>query len=59
MSNNETRRASVDDLDFENPETCPNCGHFIGGDKTCPNCGVMLGDEDELNVFEDDPAALD
>lgn len=45
----------VDELDFESPETCPNCGHFVGGDSTCPNCGAVLFDDDELNVFEEEP----
>ena len=50
----ETQDGGIDNLNFENPETCPNCGHFVGGDTTCPNCGAILGDdEDELNVFEE------
>lgn len=45
---------SLDELNFENPETCPNCGQFVGNDSTCPNCGAVLFDEDELNVFDED-----
>lgn len=43
----------LDELDFENPETCPNCGQFVGGDSECPNCGAVLFDEEEMNVFEE------
>ena len=45
----------VDELSFENPETCPNCGSFVGHDSVCPNCGAMLYDEDDdLNVFDEE-----
>ena len=45
----------VDELSFDNPETCPSCGSFVGQDSICPNCGAMLRDEeDELNIFEED-----
>lgn len=45
----------IDELSFDNPETCPNCGQFVGNDSTCPNCGAVLSDEDEdLNVFDED-----
>lgn len=43
-----------DELNFEQPETCPNCGQFVGNDSTCPNCGAVLYEEDELNVFDED-----
>lgn len=41
-------------LDFENTETCPNCGQYVGNDSTCPNCGAVLFEEDELNLFDED-----
>ena len=41
-------------LDFDNPETCPNCGQFVGEESTCPNCGAILYEEDEFNLFDDD-----
>lgn len=42
-------------LDFENPDTCPNCGQFVGQESVCPNCGAILCDEeDDLNIVEDD-----
>ncbi len=41
-------------LDFVNPETCPNCGQFVGGDSTCPNCGAVLCEEEEFDLFDDD-----
>lgn len=44
----------LDELDFDNPETCPNCGQFVGGESECPNCGAVLFDEDEMNVFEEE-----
>ena len=45
----------IEDLSFDNPETCPNCGRFVGQESTCPNCGVMLFQEDDdLNVFEEE-----
>jgi ribosomal protein L32 len=45
----------IDELNFDNPETCPSCGAFAGDDSVCPNCGAMLRDEeDSLNVFEED-----
>ncbi len=47
----------LDALDFENPETCPNCGQFVGGDSTCPNCGAILFEEDELSPFEEESEA--
>lgn len=48
----------IDELSFDNPETCPNCGQFVGQDSTCPNCGAMLfQDSDDLNIFEEDSAA--
>lgn len=44
-----------DELDFENPETCPNCGTYVGAESICPNCGAVLFNEnDELNPFEED-----
>ena len=47
--------ARLDELSFDNPETCPNCGSFVGGDSACPNCGAVLFDENnELNVFDED-----
>ena len=45
---------NLDGLSFENPETCPNCGQFVGGDSTCPNCGAVLFQEDEMNVLDED-----
>ena len=39
-------------LDFENPETCPNCGQFVGEESTCQNCGAMLYEEDEFDLFD-------
>lgn len=42
------------ELDFENTETCPNCGTFVGNDSTCPNCGAVLFEENELNLFDED-----
>jgi ribosomal protein S27AE len=42
------------EIDFENTETCPNCGTFVGNDSTCPNCGVVLCQENELNLFDED-----
>lgn len=47
--------AQIDELNFENPETCPSCGAFVGGDDTCPNCGAVLAHEEELNVFDEEP----
>lgn len=44
----------IDKLDFESPDTCPNCGQFVGGESTCPNCGAILYDEDELDTFDDE-----
>ncbi|MFH1830036.1 MAG: hypothetical protein ABH871_04590 [Pseudomonadota bacterium] len=41
-------------LDFENTETCPNCGQYVGNDSTCPNCGAVLFEENELNLFDED-----
>jgi len=47
--------AEFDELSFDSPETCPNCGQFVGQEGTCPNCGAMLYQEDgELNVFDED-----
>lgn len=46
--------SDVDELNFENPETCPNCGQFVGSDSTCPNCGAVLFDDNELNVFDEE-----
>jgi ribosomal protein L32 len=47
-----------DELSFENPETCPNCGHFVGQEGICNNCGAMLFQEDdELNVFDEDASS--
>lgn len=45
----------LDELSFDSPETCPNCGQFVGQESTCPNCGAILFDDDELNVFEEEP----
>ena len=42
------------ELDFENAETCPNCGTFVGNDSTCPNCGAVLFEEGELNLFDEE-----
>ncbi len=44
----------IDTLNFDNPETCPNCGQFVDGDSGCPNCGAILCEEDGLDVFDDD-----
>jgi predicted nucleic acid-binding Zn-ribbon protein len=45
----------LDELNFDEPETCPNCGQFVGQESTCPNCGALLYDEDEdLNVFDEE-----
>ncbi len=49
---------NVDDLEIESPETCPNCGSFVGEETTCGNCGAMLGDDDDLDIFEDDSGDL-
>ncbi len=47
----------LEELSFDNPETCPNCGNFVGQESTCPNCGAILyQDEDDLNVFDEDSA---
>lgn len=46
--------SKLDELSFDNPETCPNCGQFVGNDSTCPNCGAVLFEEDELNVFDEE-----
>ncbi len=46
--------STIEELDFENPESCPNCGQYVGGDSTCPNCGAILFEEDDLNIFEED-----
>lgn len=45
---------NFDELNFESPETCPNCGQFVGHDSTCPNCGAVLFNEDEMNTFDED-----
>lgn len=45
---------TIGELSFDNPETCPNCGAFVGGDDTCPNCGAVLAEEEELNVFDEE-----
>ena len=50
----DTNISDVDELDFENPETCPNCGTYVGSESTCPNCGAILYEEDEFNSFEED-----
>ncbi len=42
------------ELDFENTETCPNCGTFVGNDSTCTNCGAVLFEEDEFNLFDEE-----
>lgn len=44
----------ADDLNFENPETCPNCGQYVGEESSCPYCGAILFNEDEMSNFEDD-----
>ncbi|MBT3182430.1 MAG: hypothetical protein HN337_07995 [Deltaproteobacteria bacterium] len=47
--------ADIEELSFDNPETCPNCGNFVGQESTCPNCGAILYQEDDnLNVFDED-----
>ena len=47
--------ADLEELSFDNPETCPNCGNFVGQESTCPNCGAILYQEDDnLNVFDED-----
>lgn len=46
--------SELDELNFENPETCPSCGVFVGNDSICPNCGAVLYDEDDLNVFDEE-----
>lgn len=47
--------SDFDKLDFENPDTCPNCGQFVGQESMCPYCGAILYDEEEdLNIVEDD-----
>jgi len=48
---------NVDELEIESPETCPNCGNFVGEETTCQNCGAMLGD-DVLDIFENDSGDL-
>lgn len=46
-----------DEISFDSPDTCPNCGHFVGQESTCPNCGaVLFDDEDEMNLFDEESA---
>lgn len=54
MQGDLSRMQRLGALDFDNPETCPNCGQFVGGDSTCPNCGAILGEDDEYDLFDDD-----
>ena len=50
--------ADLEELNFENPDTCPNCGQFVGQESICPYCGAMLSpDEDGLNAFDEDQGA--
>lgn len=44
----------LNDLDFENSETCPNCGQFVGEESSCPHCGAILHNEDEMGEFEEE-----
>lgn len=44
----------LNEIDFENPETCPNCGQYVGEETTCPHCGAILCNDDELNEFDDE-----
>lgn len=46
--------SGFDKIDFDNSETCPNCGQYIGDEATCPFCGVVIYKEDELNEFDED-----
>ena len=46
--------SGIDELNFDAPETCPNCGQFVGSESTCPNCGAVLFNEDEMNTFDED-----
>jgi len=48
------RPKDVGEFDFENPETCPNCGQYVGDESTCPYCGAVLYNEDEMNEFEEE-----
>ena len=50
-----------DDLDFEEEEEilCPNCGQDTEGEMICPQCGAVLGNEDDMDVFEDDDDSED
>lgn len=45
----------LDDLDFEEEQVCPNCGHFCEGEKVCPNCGaIVMEEDDDMEGFHDD-----
>jgi len=44
----------INEFDFENPETCANCGQYVGDESTCPYCGAVLYNEDEMNEFEEE-----
>lgn len=52
------KKEEIDTFDFENPETCPNCGRYVGDESCCPYCGAILYNEDELNEFEDEGEEL-
>lgn len=49
---------NIDELDFDSPETCPNCGQLAGSESTCPNCGAILYDSAEMDDL-DEEADLD
>lgn len=46
--------SDFDELNFDSPETCPNCGQYVGNDANCPNCGAVLFDDAELNTFDEE-----
>lgn len=48
-------KSDIEETVLENPEHCPNCGHYVGEEATCSNCGaVLFNDSDELNPFDED-----
>jgi len=46
--------ADFEDIELENDQVCPNCGHKCDGATECPNCGAILESEDEFDGFQED-----
>ena len=45
-------KKEVDELDFENTESCPNCGCYVGDRTQCENCGAVLANNEEPDNFD-------